>query len=63
MLIKESCAGPPEGYRHISIGNSVRMCGGTHLKSSGEAEGCKVTKIKCSKNKEGKVEATIFYSC
>jgi len=49
--------------RHIQIGSSKRMCGGTHLKSSRDAEGCKTTKIRCSKNKDGQIEATIFYSC
>lgn len=49
--------------RHIEIGNSARMCGGTHVKFSKEAAGCKVTKIKFSKNKEGQIAATVFYQC
>ncbi|TAK77182.1 MAG: hypothetical protein EPO11_02940 [Gammaproteobacteria bacterium] len=50
------------GIRHIQIGSSARMCGGTHVSSTRELVGCQVTKAKFSL-KNGKIEATIFYSC
>jgi Ser-tRNA(Ala) deacylase AlaX len=52
-----------DGMRHIKIGDSSRMCGGTHVNSTKEIEQCQVTKIKSGKNKEGQLELTIFYQC
>lgn len=49
--------------RHIKIGTSSRMCGGTHVKSSIELAGTKVTKIKSKFVSEGKTELTVFYNC
>jgi len=48
--------------RHIKIGNSARMCGGTHVESSKDINTCNVTKIRSTKNKEGQIEATVFYT-
>lgn len=48
--------------RHIKIGDSARMCGGTHVKAIHELEGIKVTKIRTRPGIEGKTELTIFYS-
>ncbi len=47
--------------RHIQIGSSPRMCGGTHVKSTKEINHCQILKIKESKNKESQLELTIFY--
>jgi len=52
-----------DGVRHIKFGNSERMCGGTHVKSTKELLACEVTKIKMSKNSNGTDELTIFYRC
>lgn len=54
------------GIRHIKIGSSNRMCGGTHLTMTGEIISCIVKKIKVSKvNKDGVdvLEATLYYDC
>lgn len=49
--------------RHIKIGTSSRMCGGTHVKSSSELAGIKVVKIKAKPTSESKTELTVFYNC
>ncbi|TAK78663.1 MAG: hypothetical protein EPO11_01050 [Gammaproteobacteria bacterium] len=56
-----SCFANSHSIRHIQIGSSARMCGGTHVSSTRELVGCQVTKAKCSL-KNGKIETTIFYS-
>lgn len=50
------------GVRHIKIADSVRMCGGTHVKALRELAGLKVTKARAKSASEGKTELTIFYS-
>lgn len=49
--------------RHIKIGTSSRMCGGTHVKFSSELAGTKVTKIKSKYTNEKQTELTVFYNC
>ncbi len=51
-----------DGIRQVKIGDSSRMCGGTHVKEVHQLGEIKVTKIKVKPGTEGKIELTIFYS-
>lgn len=54
-----------DAIRYIKIGESSRMCGGTHLSSTKNISSCTITKVKTSKSKNGggNFELTIYYNC